>query len=134
MVCDIDKSGTAMQLAHTATRKNIRCVGAEYLAADYTCQPCTVATPPVSQLNITWKWSLLSCKWECNSDRLLYNDIVGAKHCLTWQAFQASILQRSNAFNVRFSTIQHVIPRLSSAEILCCIIVLAVCMSLQMCM
>jgi len=132
MVCAIDKSGTFAQYSHTAARKNIRCVGAEYLAADFTCQPCKVSTPPFSQLNDTWQWSLASCKWECHSDRLLYIDIVGAKHCLTWQAFQSSILRRSSAFNVRFTPIQHVIPRLAMPEIFVCMMVLTICVCLQM--
>jgi hypothetical protein len=131
-VCAVDHSGLFAQYSHTAERKIIRCSGAEYLAMDYTCKPCTVSTPPLVQLNNTWQWLFASCKWECTSDRLLYTDIVGAKHCLTWQTFQASVLTRANAFNVRFSTIQHVVPRLSMAEILCCMVVLTVCVCLQL--
>ena len=129
--CVVEKSGLFMAHANVAERKNVRCTGAEFLGPDYTCQPCTVSTPPLSQLNSTWNWLLKSCQWECKADRLLYSDIVNAKHCLTWQAFQDTAVARQNTFNVRFSVIQHVVPRLSMHEILCCMLVLTVCVSLQ---
>ena len=129
--CVVEKSGLFMAHANVAERKNVRCTGAEFLGPDYTCKPCTVSTPPLSQLDSTWNWLLKSCQWECKADRLLYSDIVNAKHCLTWQAFQATAVARQNTFNVRFSVIQHVVPRLSMHEILCCMLVLTVCVSLQ---
>ena len=129
--CVVEKSGLFMAHANVAERKNVRCTGAEFLGPDYTCKPCTVSTPPLSQLHSTWSWLPKSCQWECKADRLLYSDIINAKHCLTWQAFQATVVARQNTFNVRFSVIQHVVPRLSMHEILCCMLVLSVCVSLQ---
>ena len=129
--CVVEKSGLFMAHANVAERKNVRCTGKEFLGPDYTCQPCTVSTPPQSQLGLTWNWLLKSCQWECKADRLLYSDIINAKHCLDWQAFQATAVARQNTFNVRFSVIQHVVPRLSMHEILCCMLVLSVCVSLQ---
>jgi hypothetical protein len=130
-VCAVDKSGFFTASHNVAGRKNVRCVGSEVLGPDYQCRPCTVVTPPLKQLNSTWNWLLSSCQWECKQDRLLYIDIVNAKHCLTWTAFQSTVLARQDAFNVRFSVVQHVVPRLSMNEILCCMAVLSVCVGLQ---